>query len=337
MDDEVRASMTDPFSTSRRSFLSRMAGSILAASLPMPRPFPGDDMPAPIDHSQNLPNTRLKWDVFVTPSIPVVTTDFAPGEHERPWPPISSTLIYGARDAVLVDSFITVEQARAQADWIATKGKNLTTIYATHGHGDHFFGVSLLLDRFPKARFVAVPSAIQVMKEQVSPEYVAQFWESRFPNQLPKRLVIAEELRTNVLELEGEQLLVVPLKFTDTAGTTCLHVPSLELIAAGDAAYNGVHPRLVESNQNQKRDEWLSALDKMESLRPRSVVAGHKNMKNDDDGPRVLGQTRQYILDFQELTARTTTAKELFDQMLSRYPEWLNRGALWSSVSALHR
>ncbi len=112
------------------------------------------------------PGTHLKWSTFVTPSIPVVTIDFAPGEHERPWPPTSSTLIYGLRDAVLVDSFITLEQARAQADWIASTGKNLTTIYATHGHGDHFFGVSVVLDRFPRARFVAAPSAIQVMKEQ---------------------------------------------------------------------------------------------------------------------------------------------------------------------------
>jgi len=282
-------------------------------------------------------SVSLKWDVFVAPGVPVVTNDLAPGEKERPWPPISSTLIYGSRDAVVVDSFMTQEQARAQANWIASTGKNLTTIYATHGHGDHFFGSSILLERLPGARFVATPAAIQIMKEQVSPQYVANFWESRFPNQLPKRLVVAEELRTNVLELEGESLVVVPLRFTDTAGTTCLHVPSLELIAAGDAAYNGVHLRLVESNQNQKRDEWLSALDQMESFKPRTVVAGHKNMKNDDDGPRVLGQTRQYILDFQEIAARTATAKELYDQMLSRYPEWLNRGALWSSATALKK
>jgi glyoxylase-like metal-dependent hydrolase (beta-lactamase superfamily II) len=135
---------------------------------------------------------------------------------------------------VLVDSFITLGQARAQADWIASTGRNLTTIYATHGHGDHFFGASVLLDRFPKARFVAAPSAIQVMKQQTAPEYVTKLWESRFPNQLPKRLVVAQELSTNVIELEGESLVVVPLKFTDTAGKTCLHVPSLELIAAGD-------------------------------------------------------------------------------------------------------
>jgi glyoxylase-like metal-dependent hydrolase (beta-lactamase superfamily II) len=286
---------------------------------------------------QSVAKTHLKWDVFVTPSIPVVTTDFAPGEHERPWPPISSTLIYGLRDAVVVDSFITQEQARAQADWIAAIGKNLTTIYATHGHGDHFFGASVLLERFPNARFVAAPSAIQVMKEQTAPEFVAKFWESRFPNQLPRRLVVAQELSTNVIELEGDKLLVMPLGFTDTAGTTCLHVPSLELIAAGDAAYNGVHPRLMEANQNQKRDEWISALDKMESLKPRIVVAGHNNIKNDNDGRRVLRQTRQYIVDFQELAGKTTTAREVYDQMLARYPEWLNRGALWSSVTAIKK
>src|SRR6201993_547754 len=247
MDDEVRASVTDSFTglfmtenacgTSRRSFLSSVAGGFLAACLPKRILFAGDDMPAPDSayRGQKIANSHLKYDVFVTPSIPVVTTDFAPDEHERPWPPISSTLIYGSRDAVVVDSFISLEQARAQADWIASTGKNLTTIYATHGHGDHFFGASLLLERFPNARFVAAFSAIQVMKEQTSPEFVAKFWESRFPDQLPKRLAVAQQLTTNAIDLEGDRLIAIPLGFTDTAGTTCLHVPSLELIAAGGA------------------------------------------------------------------------------------------------------
>src|SRR5258706_245383 len=112
------------------------------------------------------PSTHLKWNTFVTPSIPVVAPDVAPGEATRPWPPISSTLIYGVRDAVLVDCFITEEQARAQADWIASTGKNLTTIFATHGHGDHCFGASVILERFPNAHFVASPGAIQVMRQQ---------------------------------------------------------------------------------------------------------------------------------------------------------------------------
>src|SRR5689334_12382851 len=80
----------------------------------------------------------LTWEVFLAPSIPAITSDLPPGEKQRPWPPISSTLISGERDAVLVDTPITVEQARALANWVAGRGKNLTTIYATHGHGDHF-------------------------------------------------------------------------------------------------------------------------------------------------------------------------------------------------------
>jgi hypothetical protein len=71
-------------------------------------------------HHDNTQKTHLKWDVFLTPSVLVLTSDLAPGEHEHPWPPISSTLIYGSRDAVVVDSFITQQQARAQADWIAS-------------------------------------------------------------------------------------------------------------------------------------------------------------------------------------------------------------------------
>ena len=79
----------------------------------------------------------LNWDVFVTPGIPTVTSDLPPGTTQQMWQPIASTLIYGKRDAILVDAFITVAQADALVDWVAASGKNLTTIYATHGHGDH--------------------------------------------------------------------------------------------------------------------------------------------------------------------------------------------------------
>jgi glyoxylase-like metal-dependent hydrolase (beta-lactamase superfamily II) len=67
---------------------------------------------------------------------------------QRQWSPISSTLIYGKRDAVLVDTFITVEQSKELVNWVAASGKNLTTIYITHGHGDHCLGIGALLDRF---------------------------------------------------------------------------------------------------------------------------------------------------------------------------------------------
>ena len=279
-------------------------------------------------------NRSLTWDVFLSPSIPAFAPDVPPGETARPWPPISSTLISGERDAVLVDTPITVEQARALVNWVAARGKHLTTIYATHGHGDHFFGTSTILERFPDARFVARPEVIEVMHQQASPESLEKFWNPRFPGQITSQLTIAEALTGNVINLEGHDLVSVPLGFTDTASTTCLHVPSIGLIVAGDAAYNSDHLHLSESPDQQRRQEWIAALDKMESLKPRAVIAGHKRVGN-DDRPGILGETRQYILDFERLANQTTTARELYDQMLKLYSDWINPGALWSSVLAV--
>src|ERR1700676_4650000 len=103
---------------------------------------------------------RLTWDVFVSARIPVVTSDLAPGETEIKWTPISSTLISGDREAVLVDTPITVDQSKKLLDWIVKSGKNLTAIYATHGHGDHFFGVNAIQQKFPKAPLGARGRAI---------------------------------------------------------------------------------------------------------------------------------------------------------------------------------
>ena len=206
----------------------------------------------------------LRFDVFVSAEIPVVTSDLPPGLAERRWSPISSTLVSGERDAVLVDTFITVEQNRTLIEWIAASGKHLTTIYATHGHGDHFFGVNAIRERFPNARFVAARDVIAIMRQQASSPVLESFWKSRFPGQIDSTLEIAEEL-AGTIDLEGKELVSVPLGHTDTDHTTCLHVPSIGLVVAGDAVYNDVHVYLAESNADLRK-EWLAALDVIESL-----------------------------------------------------------------------
>ena len=274
----------------------------------------------------------LKWDVFVTPGIPIASPSRPAGVQETYFQAMASTLIYGTRDAVLVDAFMTVAQANTLADWVASKHKNLTTIYITHGHGDHWFGVGTLLTRFPNARVVATPNTTQVMRGNASPQGLA-LWGAGFPGQIPEKLVVAEPLQGNVIDLEGRELVVVELGHTDTDYTTCLHVPSIGLVVAGDAAYNDVHLYLVESNA-QKRQEWIAALDKIESLNPRAVVASHKRPEN-GDSPRIIEETRQYIRDFDRLAETTKTAQDLYDRMLALYPQRVNPGwALWSSARA---
>ena len=284
--------------------------------------------------SHTTKESALNWEVFITPGIPILTRDRPAGVQETFFQAMASTLIYGDQDAVLVDAYMTTKQANALADWVASKGKNLTTIYVTHGHGDHWFGVGTLLERFPNARVVATADTIKVMHQNASPEALNGAWKAGFPGQIPDKLVIAEELKGNVINLEGQDLVAVELGHTDTDHTTCLHVPSIGLVVAGDAAYNDVHLYLAESNA-EKRQEWIAALNKIESLKPRAVVASHKRPENDDN-PRIIEETRQYIRDFDRLVETTKTAQELYDKMLELYPNRVNPGwALWSSARAV--
>jgi glyoxylase-like metal-dependent hydrolase (beta-lactamase superfamily II) len=272
----------------------------------------------------------LQWDVL-TIKRPGLTRDLPAGKEELMWVANSSTLIYGERDAVLVDTFLTTKQSQTQLDWIVASGKNLTKIYITHGHGDHFFGLAPLLERFPRARAVAAPEIVEAMHEQLSPPSVDNFWRRLFPGEIPDRLLAAEPLEDNELELEGHKLVAVNAGRTDTAHSTCLYVPSIGLIVGGDAVYNGIHPYLAETDA-QSRLDWISTLDKLEALKPNAVVAGHKVPDNDDD-PRVIAETRQYLRDFNRLNTATTTARELYDAMLKIHPDRANPGSLWGAAN----
>src|SRR5262245_35499344 len=89
----------------------------------------------------------LSYEVFVSAQIP--TTATLPSGAPLQWSPLSTTLISGVTDAMLVDPPFTIEQTRRVGDWFERSGKRLAFIYVTHGHGDHWFGASLLAERFP--------------------------------------------------------------------------------------------------------------------------------------------------------------------------------------------
>jgi hypothetical protein len=121
------------------------------------------------------------------------------------------------------------------------------------------------------------------MYRQISPEYMATFWNPRFPGQLPDRLSVASEIRNGGIDLEGHQLVPVKLGHTDTADSTCLHVPSLGLVAAGDAVHNGIHPYHAETSAQTRLDEETHTAeelyDRMLRLYPDRVNPGQASLQ----------------------------------------------------------
>src|ERR1700736_6250340 len=123
---------------------------------------------------------KLNWKLL-TKKRGSSTQGIPPGKEDLTWVTGTVTLIYGERDAVLVDTFLSEQHSKDLVDWVVGSGKNLTTIYVTHAHGDHYFGLKHLLDNFPNARAIAAASTAAAIREQIKPEFVQSFWEPRFP------------------------------------------------------------------------------------------------------------------------------------------------------------
>lgn len=277
----------------------------------------------------------LGYFVFVADPIPQVTPAPLPTGEQAVTPPLASTLVFGERDAVLVDVPTTVAQAEQLADRVADTGKRLTHVFITHGHGDHWFGVSTLLRRLPDAEVVATARTVAMMGVQGSPELRAQLWDPIFPGQIGDTSVVARASQAGIIDLEGNQLRILDVGHSDTDDTSVLHVPSLDLVVAGDVAYNGVHQYLAES-AGGGRAAWLAAIDAVEALTPHVVVAGHKDPDLDDDAARVLAGTRAYLQDAERVLAAEQTSAGFFTAMVERYPNLLNRGAVWLTAGALY-
>ena len=278
--------------------------------------------------------SQLQWELFIRKRASA-TQGVPPGKEDLTWVANTATLLWGARDAVLVDTFLGDVQTAELADWIEAKGRTLRTIYLTHGHPDHFFGLTLLLNRFPEARAIARPNVVAAMQATSSPAALEDNWKRRFPGQVPDRLTIAEVLESTRFELEGHELRVIDLGHTDTDDTTGLHIPVLDLVISGDAVYNETHPFLVETDRSG-RQSWLGALDQIEALAPAKVIVGHGPL-DPDNSPAHIAATRRYIQDFDRIDRETTTARDLYDRMLALYPNRLNPGSLWGSANAAKR
>lgn len=251
------------------------------------------------------------------------------------WPATTSSLVSVDGRAVLVDALMTVREGEALADWIGASGATVGVVYVTHAHADHFFGATSLLQATarPATRLLTRAEITEAAAVQTAPGYM-RVWNGFFPAQLADHPRVPEAIDGDLLLGESSAVRTVLVGRSDVEVSSVVHVPDLDVVLSGDVVYNGVHVWLSGST-HLTRLAWLAALDTVEGLAPRTIVAGHRDpAAADGDAGRLIEQTRTYISDFDQAAATAADAAELVAAMMARYAGFGNEYTLWVAAAS---
>jgi glyoxylase-like metal-dependent hydrolase (beta-lactamase superfamily II) len=265
----------------------------------------------------------LSYQVFTSPFHEI-------GDTGETFSPTTSTLVTGEQDAILIDAQHIRADVTALGDMIEASGKRLTTIYVTHGHADHWFGIGELVARFPTARPVARPGVVEVIESTL--ELSKGQWHMMFGDNVVEPTVLPQPLDGDALELEGHELRIVDLPQGDINPSTLVHVPELGLVVPGDVVYNTIHVMLGFTDR-EGWGRWLESLDVVEQLRPKAIIAGHKLPGASDEAvEEMIEGTRSYLRDYREAVDELTDPDALIELMKEKYPTYGNPWTLWFSA-----
>jgi glyoxylase-like metal-dependent hydrolase (beta-lactamase superfamily II) len=230
---------------------------------------------------------------------------------------VTSTLIAGEKEAVLVDGQFTLSDAHRLVGMILDSKKTLTTVYVTHDHPDHYFGLVVIKQAFPQVKIVAQPAVVAEIKKTWAEK--VKRWGPMFGANLTSKPIIPEPLAGHSLTIEGQTLEIHGSVQGDDATNSYVWIPSIKTVVAGDSVYQGVFPWTAETNP-ASRGAWSKTLDQVAALGATTVIAGHKDPTQKDDASAIT-TTKAYLKDFDEAAAASKSASQLQSKMKAKYPK----------------
>ncbi|ALF88220.1 MULTISPECIES: MBL fold metallo-hydrolase [Ralstonia solanacearum species complex] len=230
--------------------------------------------------------------------------------------PVSSAILTGAHDAILIDAQFQRSDAEALVNKIRASGKTLTTVYISQSDPDYYFGLDVIRAAFPKAKIVATPQTVAAIRASMDGKLA--YWGPILKGNAPKQLVLPEPLQGDRLTLEGRAIEIKGLQGPDPL-RTYLWIPSLKTVAGGVVVNNGDHVWIADTQTRASRLGWLQTLDSITALKPRTVVPGHFS------GPMPTGLdavrfTADYLKTFELEAARANDSAGLIRAMKTAYP-----------------
>ena len=238
--------------------------------------------------------------------------------------PVSSVIVSGAHDAILVDAQFGKAQAEQVVERLRASGKQLTTIYVSHGDPDFYFGLDTITQAFPKARVVASAATVEHIRKTMDAKLA--YWGPQMGADKPARLVLPQVLEGNRLMLEGQALEVVGLDGPQP-DRSFVWVPSIKAVVGGVVVSENIHVWMADTQTAKSHADWLGTLANIEALAPRTVIPGHY-LGDSSRSLEAVRFTANYIGDFDAETAKTKDAGALIAAMKRRYPSLADESSL---------
>lgn len=267
--------------------------------------------------AQSGPSDSLTLDVYTAD-----TTAFG----------VTSTVIYGPTEAILVDAQFLASDAERLADRIAASGRHLKAIIITHAHVDHYFGLAVLRKRFRVPVYMSA-AGIAELERTMAGDITT--WSAVYGAEIPADVPIPLPLPTRRFTVDGRAVEVIVDAQGDarTATNSYVWVPSLQAQIAGDLVYDRTHVWLGDSDSTT-RAGWQAALRRLAGQKAKIVVAGHKRSADLPHAPDAVTFTARYVADFEVARAASHTADELVLAMKQKHPDLGLPGILTFSAGA---
>lgn len=225
---------------------------------------------------------------------------------------VNSHLIVGKSEALLVDAQFTRSQAQRVVEAVKASSRELKTVYVTHAHPDHYFGLETISKAFPKARLIAKPQVVSEIK--ASAQGKLEYWKKMYGAELPDQLVLPEADSASSLQVDGTEVKVIDIGPGESESASVLYVPSLKALVSGDLIFNDVHLWLAED----RPEGWLNNLKNVRGIGPiEKILSGHGAV----GGNALIRQNETYIGNFLKVTSQVKTKEEANQKMKALYPK----------------
>jgi glyoxylase-like metal-dependent hydrolase (beta-lactamase superfamily II) len=231
---------------------------------------------------------------------------------------VASVIVTGKTDAVLIDTQWTLSNTHRVIAEVLETGKHLTTVYVTHAHPDHYFGLGYIAEAFPEARITALPSIARTINNQFFGKI--EHWEEVIgPANVCRKAVSIEPLSENYIEIEGHRIEIIPEVMGDLKYNTVVWIPSIKTLYGSDVLFNQAHPFTCEVTA-EERKQWIQDIEHLETMNAEVVIPGHQKPGMSFDCSS-FGFTKDYLIATEEELSKTNDVAGFYYAMVQRFPD----------------